>query len=361
MILLLLIAVVSIGLSAVYSGMETGVYGLQRVRLQVRAAGGDRVAARLLEIASRPEVTVATILVLNTCVNYAVAWSSEGILARVVGPGVGDVELGLLSTLYVTPILFIFGELVPKTVFLHRPAGLVARVHPIYRAGAVLVRPVTVPLIAILRALERGDDGSRPLLGRPGVTSLLTEGEVGQRLTPSQREVAKGVFELRSLVAEDRMIPWARVGKVTEDADRATVVAAATAIGRKRLILVRADDTSTDRYVHALEVALADDPSEPIARRAHAVPVVDPKTPLFEVLRTLQEKRRPLALVRRGGSEARPLGLITATEISEGLMGLSAPLRRTRRATRALRRTTASSRDPSSARETRDTTGRPSP
>jgi Mg2+/Co2+ transporter CorB len=56
--------------SALYSGMETGAYTLNRVRLQVLADRGQRRALTLRHLLDRPATLLATLLIGNNVTNY---------------------------------------------------------------------------------------------------------------------------------------------------------------------------------------------------------------------------------------------------------------------------------------------------
>ena len=56
--------------SALYSGMETGVYTLNRVRLHVLDHQGRRDAQRLRRLVDQPTGLLGTLLISNNLTNY---------------------------------------------------------------------------------------------------------------------------------------------------------------------------------------------------------------------------------------------------------------------------------------------------
>ena len=84
----LLLFVIGVGLSAFFSGSETGFYRATRVRLTMDAMSGDVIARGLIWLTNNPAVFVATTLIGNNLANYL---TSLGIVlgtARLV-PGSG--------------------------------------------------------------------------------------------------------------------------------------------------------------------------------------------------------------------------------------------------------------------------------
>ena len=72
-ILLLLGLLLMLGLSASFSGIETGIISLNRIALRQRKEKGDRRAIILTNLLRRPERLLAGILVGNNLVNVTAA------------------------------------------------------------------------------------------------------------------------------------------------------------------------------------------------------------------------------------------------------------------------------------------------
>ena len=108
-----LVALAGLAGSAMWSGMETGLYCLSRVRLSVRqgASGAAGVTGRLAASElEKPDRVLATILVGNNACNYI---GTLGLTALLEARGFGTVSLVLIQVLVLTPALLIFGESLP--------------------------------------------------------------------------------------------------------------------------------------------------------------------------------------------------------------------------------------------------------
>ena len=102
--------------TALYSGMETGLYFFDRVKLEVRAAGGPmrRAAGRLKRELEHPERVLATNLV-GTIVFSDLA--AQGASALLHGWGYSESASIAVNVLVLTPLVFVLGETVPKEMF----------------------------------------------------------------------------------------------------------------------------------------------------------------------------------------------------------------------------------------------------
>nr|MBC8202132.1 DUF21 domain-containing protein [Planctomycetota bacterium] len=70
------VTVLGVLLSALYSGLETGLYTINKIRLDVRALSNVASAKRLLEILDRPARMLAVLLVCNNIANYLASYGA---------------------------------------------------------------------------------------------------------------------------------------------------------------------------------------------------------------------------------------------------------------------------------------------
>ena len=112
-------AVVLLFFSALFSGAETGVYSVSRVRLEAEAGQGRR-AARILSGLLRDDAgLLITLLVGANLVQDLAALAFQAEIESWVSLPAYSREL--VVTAILTPFLFFFGEVLPKDVFRRRP------------------------------------------------------------------------------------------------------------------------------------------------------------------------------------------------------------------------------------------------
>ena len=98
--------------SAFFSASETAYTSLNTVRMKHMAAEGDARAAKVLKLAERYESLLSSILVGNNIVNIAASSIATVLATAIVGPENG----ALVSTVVLTLVLLIFGEVMPKSI-----------------------------------------------------------------------------------------------------------------------------------------------------------------------------------------------------------------------------------------------------
>ena len=120
-------------LGGLFSGSETGLYQLSRLRLRLGIEKKQLPFVILGRCLSDSSGLLLSLLIGNNLVNYLatslVTWS---FLTRFGAEYEHRAEL--LATLLMVPILFIFSELIPKNIFLYRADVLTPYFSPLLYA-----------------------------------------------------------------------------------------------------------------------------------------------------------------------------------------------------------------------------------
>ena len=317
MILWLALAIVSVALSAAFSGMETGLYSLERVRLQVRSSEGDSKSARLLKLILDPVSAVATILLVNNLVNFLVTASTGQVVQGLLPTGSSEGQLELVNTAVVAPTLFVLGELLPKSLFLAHPLAFSRRVLPLYLAAEMLFGFVARPIIRVMSFLGGGETPTKAILARAGLLEALTVGDESTALTSAQRVMVRRLSSLEGVRACDCMIPLADVAIVWEGGAPAEILQTAARTSRSRLPVLAQDGKRFQGYVVVMDLILGTDGAPQDGAPTHSLPAVHQDESVLDVLGKMREACRPLAEVlgTTATGQSYVTGLISSADI----------------------------------------------
>ena len=173
------IAVISIllALSAMFSGAETGIYCVNRLRLRLDLDRGHGAAKRIAGLLRDEQQALAAVLAGTNVANYLTTLAAALFLARQFGLSGGRLEI--TTTLIVTPLLFAFGELVPKNLFQREAEYFLYAVSIPLSVAAKILSPLVwgILLLAslVLKAIGRPSDQAWNPNPREGVVGLLKE------------------------------------------------------------------------------------------------------------------------------------------------------------------------------------------
>ena len=115
------IIVIFVVLSAYFSATETAFTSLNRIRLKNLAGDGDKRAKRVLELESKYDNLLSTILIGNNIVNIGMTAVATALFLELT-PQYG----ATLSTVVVTVVVLIFGEISPKSLAKESPESFAA-------------------------------------------------------------------------------------------------------------------------------------------------------------------------------------------------------------------------------------------
>lgn len=322
-VLLLVGLLVAIVLSGFFSGCETGVYCLNRLRLRVASEEGMPAAQRLEQCMRRPEDLVITTLLGTNVADYLATVSITALLlVSHVGEGLAEVY----ATAIVTPLILVFGGIIPKDWF-RREAN---------RLMQALVLPLTVCLqlarwtgaVALLRGLTHRlmcwiDPQRSPveadLLPRMRTLHLLREGAAYGGLSLLQRDLMERVLNLSEVRVGQVMVPRARAAMVPRDIGRRDFLRIARMAHFSRLAVHDGDPRRVIGIVNVYDV-LTDLEERPIAAHVRPAVVLPAQMSVAMGLLTMQRRREVMAIVEDRRKQ-QCVGLLTLKDLVEEIVG----------------------------------------
>ena len=134
----IIVLIILIILSGCFSATETAFSSANRIRLKNMANNGDKRAAETLELTEKFNKLLSTVLVGNNIVNIA---SSS--IATVLFVKLFQDNGALLSSVVMTVVILIFGEITPKTLAKAQPEKFAMFFAPFISFLMIIFTPLT--------------------------------------------------------------------------------------------------------------------------------------------------------------------------------------------------------------------------
>lgn len=307
--------------SALFSGLETGIYTLNRVRLHVLAHHHRGSAEVLQNLTRRPNRLLGTLLFANNIVNYM---ASYAIAALFAGAGYTDWQVVGFNALILTPLLFVLGEVVPKDLFRVYSDRLVYPfAYPLLWMQRVLMVTGMLPLVdavskALATVLRNPEEAVHARHPRRVVTQLMKEGVGHGVLSAYQSNMIDRVLHFHDTQVEEVMVPWAEAWKVRQTQPPESVWMLADREPYSRLPLVNDQDKPVG-VVHVFDVLSHRPEACPaLTELAQPLPQVRPDMKVRDALLYLRQQRSSIGAVIADG---RPLGIVTLKDLVEPTIG----------------------------------------
>ncbi len=321
-------AVFAVVLSAVFSGLETGMYRVSRLRVRLGAEKGQwrqRILSRILPDGAG---LLLSLLVANNLANYA---ATSGVTYLFLEAVDSERMAEVLATALTAPLLFVFAESLPKNVFLARADALMAFFAPLV---LVTHRALTwcgiVPLLRGLAHLFGRVIGasvpSRTMIAsaqRHHVRAILRDTHEEGLLSPVQTDIIDRIVSVPGLRLSAVMVPFSRVQSVHVRSDRRTLLHTLKRCTWTRLLVWRDAPTHIVGFVNIYDVLSSDEPFDDLARFVLPLRRMDVGTSVIEAIDVMRRDQVKMVLVtrtRRGGHQV-PAGIVTMKDLVEELLG----------------------------------------
>ena len=311
------ITLVGLLLSALYSGLETGLYTINQIRLDVCATSKLKSALRLRALLDNPTRMLAVLLICNNVANFLASYGAARILEETtLGPWMAI----FTNAIIMIPVLFIFGEILPKDLFrTHTDRWTYRWSASLSLTDKVLWWTGVVPLVSGIGHIAQkilGTESSFEPSPRRRFGLLFKEGLEGGVLSDEQITLADRVLSMQSLTVQSEMVPWTHVsciGKNIPTQRRSTVIGETT---HTRIPVVNAKG-NVEGILPVLSVLL--NPNTPTEDLILEPLYVTPNTKVQDALHHLRKSGKAMAIVSEDGNK--PLGIVTLKDLVEPIVG----------------------------------------
>ena len=309
--------VILVGFSAFFSASETAFSSLNQIRLKSRAEDGDSSAARVLAMAEQYDKLLSTILIGNNIVNIAAASIGTILFTQMLGAERG----ATVSTIVLTIIVLIFGEVTPKSLAKEMPEKVATAVSPFLVLLMALMTPLTWLFTQWKKLLGHFvHSGEADTITEGELMTMVSEAENDGELTDRESELIRSAIEFDDVEVEEILTPRVDVVAVEDDIPLEELAQTFAESGYSRLPVYHGTIDNIIGVVHEKDFY--------IARLKKATKIDDLVVPtlyttgstqISQLLRTLRDQHHHLAVVvdEYGGTE----GIITLEDILEELVG----------------------------------------
>jgi putative hemolysin len=205
-IVYIILFVMFVFISGYFAASEIAFVSVQRFRLESMIQNRVRGAKLVALLKDRPEHLLSTILFGNNLVNTGAAALGTALTLRLLGEG----NAILVSTLAVTAILLIFGEVIPKTSAAHHSERISIALAPSIRVVSWFFTPFVIVLSWMSTTFGRligARTVGRSLISEEEIRAMINIGHREGTVEQSEAEMLHKVFEFGDRPAREIMVP----------------------------------------------------------------------------------------------------------------------------------------------------------
>ena len=308
--------VILVAFSAYFSATETAFTSLNRIRLKTKADNGNRAAARALAISEEYDKLLTTILIGNNIVNITATTIATVLCTkwfREYGPTV--------STVALTVIILIFGEVTPKSLAKESPERFAMFAAPLLKVMMFILTPLSLLFSGWKKLMgmvfkNTEDDG----ITEEELVGMVEQAENEGGLDEHESDLIRNAIEFNDLDVSDILTPRVDLVAADEDSTMEEIAALFAESGYSRIPLFHDTVDNIVGIIHEKDFYAARYRGETMLKNLKSpVFYTTGNTKLSDLLRILQKNKAHMAVVvdEYGGTE----GIATLEDILEELVG----------------------------------------
>lgn len=323
-----------LALSSIFSSSETAITAVSLSKIRQLREENEKQAELLKRVKIKMGDILSTILIGNNIVNIAataiLADLTNGILTS-RPPGVLGDNATLITTIVMTVLILIFGEITPKSFASQNPVKVAVRVARPLEVLSVIFKPLLIVLTKITNIVIKGLGGevlkNGPFVTEEEIRSLVDVGEEEGILQYQEKEMIQNIFEIDDLEVGEVMLP--RIDMIALESE-STIKEALDLIidcGHSRIPVYKENIDDIIGVLYAKDLLpfslfkydseeLREKSITELMRPAYYVPETKKANLLLKELQ-LKQTHMAIVLDEYGGTE----GLVTIEDILEQIVG----------------------------------------
>lgn len=313
---LIISIIICILFSAYFSATETAFTSFNKLRIKSMAKAGDARAQQVLKLSDNYDSLLSTILIGNNIVNI----TSASLATVVFTAYLGDAGVSL-STVVMTVLVLIFGEISPKSLAKESPERFAIFSAPILCVLMRILSPLSFLFGQWKRLLSHlFKSKNDPSLSSDELLTLVEEAQEEGGIPKEEGELICSAIEFNDLDAKEVLTPRVDIVAFDRSTPMETIERRFASSGFSRLPVYEGTIDKIVGVVHEKDFhrayAAKADSIEDILKPVLFTP---PGAKISGLLRQLQKSSYHMAVVvdEFGGT----LGLITLEDILEELVG----------------------------------------
>ena len=324
----LIIAIISLLFSGLFSGSEIAFITSNRVRVELDMKKGGIRSKIMNRIYSDPEFFISTILVGNNIMLVVYGMGAAALLEPWIKEYISANEAIILAlqTLISTAVILLFGEFLPKTIFRINPNTSLKYLTLPIAIFYVILYPISLLTSGLSKLLMK-------LCGievKDSKTGVLSVGDLNQYLEttiddikedqkPVEHEVKifHNALDFSTTHLRDCMIPRNEIFAIDiNDTSREELSELFTTSGRSKIVVYQEDIDNVLGYIHVSELF---DPQNDWKANLKPVEFAPESLLANKMMRRLLTEKRSMAIVvdEFGGTA----GLVTLEDLVEEIFG----------------------------------------
>ena len=306
-----------------FAGSETGIYCLSRFRLRLAIRRKLPFAALLGRLINDTQGLILSLLI-GTNLTYYLTTSLVTYMFLSSSRTSNSAEI--YAAIVMTPILFVFSELIPKNIFIHHSDALLVRLSPgIWLFHKICTFIGIVPLLKFMsrlfRYLMKSSSTVQPLaigIKRHYISQIIHETTEEGLLSPAQRDIINRLINTPYIQVGAVMTPLNKVQMVELSTSASNLLSVLRQKPFTRLVVYKNNLSNIIGFVNVYNILTSETPSANVGSFLEPITTISHDTSVANALNFMRAEKHKITLVTRN---KKTVGIVTVKDLIEELIG----------------------------------------
>jgi len=327
-LILVLLVVFCVVIGGLFSGAETGMYQLSRLRLRL-GIEKRQLSFLMLGRSLRDSSSLLLSMLVGTNIAQYIATSIVTLLLlkQLQVEHTAEVFAAILTA----PLLFVFSELIPKNIFFYRADSLMPCFAPfLFVSHKLFVWSGVVPLLknlsrlfARLAGLPLSSEVATTAVHQPYIKAIIQDTREEAFLSTVQTDIITRLAGISQLAIKSVMTPVNRVQMVDVNSDKSALLSKLSKCIFTRLPVYDRLPSNIVGFVNIYEALSSPEQFTDLQGFIKPIRKLPANTIVSDAINIVQSEKQKIILVTRvarAGRE-RPIGIVTMKDLVEELLG----------------------------------------
>ena len=327
-IILILVIVFSVIFAGLFAGAETGIYQLSRLRLRL-GIEKKRLSFVLLGKAmlDSPGLLLSTLLGTNLAHYLTTSIVTFLLLSKLQTEHTAE----LFATLITAPVLFVFSELIPKSISFYHSDILMPYTalflfifHKLFSwSGIIPLLKSISAIFARLTAAPYSSGAAMTAAHRPHIEAILHETREEGFLSPVQADIINRLVNISHLGIRSVITPLNKVQTVDVNSDSSALLENLKSSAFTRLPVYDRWPGNIIGFINIYEALSSTEQFTDLRNFIKPIRKLGADTVVTEAINIMQSENQKIVLVTRvsHAGRGRPIGIVTMKDLVEELLG----------------------------------------
>lgn len=314
---LIISIVILIVFSAFFSATETAFSTYNKIKMKNEASSGNKRAQTVLYLSEDYDRLLSTILIGNNIVNIASTTLSTILFTQLFGGAKGPT----LSTVVMTVLVLIFGEISPKSIAKDMPESFAMAVAPFLKIIYIILKPLNSLFTLWKKLLTKIIKIKNPdIITEEEVLTIVEEATHDGTFNEHESDLIRNAIEFDDLEVSEICTPRTGIVAVKDTAEVDEVTSVFNECGFSRLPVYKKSIDNIIGFINQKDYyRYVVEGQQSMSDIIKPMPLIPPTTNISKLMRNLQQQHTQIALIidEYGGT----FGIITLEDILEELVG----------------------------------------